>query len=595
MSQHMRTVLTNDLQKRREFKERALDKVSQALAPQKPEAQRVAIDIQIPSNFHGLSEPELYGMLRSQHLTPEQLSAVIEQLAGRSPRTDEFRFLLELPVALKEKIQPKVVVKPRTVAVQLPADFYQYRTRDQYDYLLKECSLPPGQANDVVDIIGGKAPLENINYEINFSDKTQLKNPLDIAPAPLPGLHVKLPHDFQGLKQVYQEMALTKTYGFSLTDARDILAAMHGLPLERSVSVEFEVAPMPTLEVAADYPEISVELPMNFGSFRPQEQYSYLKTVLKLNGDQANDVIATVKGNKPLYTKVNLSLLPYEAQDPSREPSPTVSLPVIEVTLPHNFKALKRVYQEMLLTRTYGFSLSDALDVLAAIQPGSVLKRKVKVQFEAPPAPKRVPTPEYPELTVELPETFGDLRSKEQYLYLKTQLNLTSAEANDVLAAFNGSLPLHTKVTVTKSKRDNTQEFLDALLDPEPLPAIDVMLPHDFMTLKRSEQEMTLTRSYGFSLSDALDILASFQPGSVTNREVTVAFETAPPVQSALPFNFPEITAELPKAFADLRPEEQYHYAKTQLRLTDAEANDVLAAFNGQTPIYNKVTLKVEN
>lgn len=74
-------------------------------------------------------------------------------------------------------------------------------------------------------------------------------------------------------------------------------------------------------------------------------------------------------------------------------------------------------------------------------------------------------------------------------------------------------------------------------------------------------------------------------------REINLIFEN-PPVAIPSPVKeFPEIEVELPAQFASLRTSDQFLYLKNQFQLTNEQANDVLAAVSGQTPVHSKVTV----
>lgn len=291
-------VITNDKEQRKGFKERTLERVDNALSPSEPDpiVEEVdPIEVRVPSNFWELSNQELYGIIRQQQLTPEQMGLLMDQLRGRV-LTDMFKIVLQEPV-VEEPVVEETSVETPTICAELPSNFKSFRVRDQYLYLTKERTFAPEHANDIIDILQGKAPLANVEYSICFEDAV-VSEPS--VPAPL---SITLPHDFSGMKRVYQELMLTRDYGLSLKDTMDILLALEGKELNREIVLEFEEAPVVEEEVK-EFAEVVVSLPEHFSNWHPHDQFLYLKSERKFTQEQADDIIATVRGQSPRYFKV---------------------------------------------------------------------------------------------------------------------------------------------------------------------------------------------------------------------------------------------------------------------------------------------------
>lgn len=307
-------VITDDKEQRKGFKERALQRVNASLTPPEPIKSAdpfVPIDIEIPSNFWELSNVELYGIVLYQGLTSEQANRVMEQLRGREPGSREFRIVLQVPKTQESEAEaeaePEAIV-PK-ISVELPANFSSYRARDQYLYLTKEKALAPENANDIVDIVGGKSPLIDVEYVISYAEETvpvsdfTKQEVVVLAP-----VSVVLPHNFSSLSRFYKEWSLTKDFGLSRQEALDVLSVLEGKTVSRYVSIQFEDAPVIETPAEEEFPELRVSLPHNFGGWRPQDQFLYLKTERKFTYEQSNDIISAFRGQAPLYNKVIIEI-----------------------------------------------------------------------------------------------------------------------------------------------------------------------------------------------------------------------------------------------------------------------------------------------
>lgn len=581
------TRITNDEDKRREFKSRAAQKVADALVPKQITASATPIDVEVPSNFFQIPERELFGMLQ-QRLGAELAVEAVEQLMGRTPGKSQFRIILQDPVVQEIKVVSKPVRQTPVVKVDLPTDFAEYRKKEQYAYLTKERAMAPEQANDIIDILEGRDAIGHAVYELSYSEAVQFPNPIDAVKAPPAPITVTLAYDFPYRNRASQEMTLTRDYGLSLVEARDVLKAMDSQPVDRVVNLTIQPPPVVAPKPIAELPEIEVELPHNFAGFRPQDQYMYLKMQQKLTEDQANDVLSVFRGGTPFYNKVTIKTdVEKDYQNPLATRVEEILDP-ITLSLPYNFASIKRAYQEMALTKEYGLSLSEAKDVVSVINNQPV-NREVNITFEAAPVAAAIVEKDFPELKVEIPSSFATLADAQRYVYLTIDLKLTADQANDVISTFNGRTPLYYKV------------FIDEVADPAPpvLPKkvevpvapINLILSHDFVGMKKVYQEIALTKDYGLSLADARDVIATLNQVPV-QREINLTFETAPTMVPVVQDEFPEIVIELPEVFGSLVEAQRYAYLVKNAQLTARQANDVLAAYNGNSPLYSKVIIK---
>lgn len=581
----MSTRITNEENKRREFKEKVAQKVAKSLTPKPIVASAAPIDVEVPSNFFQIPEIELFGYIR-QTLPSDQTIEVIEQLMGRAPRTDQFRIILKTPEVKAVEPKQKIVKEIPTVKVDLPVDFSTYRKKEQFSYLTRERVLTTEQANDIIDIIDGKDPIGFSVYEISYSESVKFPNPLDEPKTKAAPISITLPHDFAKRTRTVQEYDLVKSFNMSLADARDVLAVLNGQSIDREVTIVVEKAPEVKVAPVAQIPEIEVELPYNFATLRPQDQFMFLKTRKRLTEDQANDVLTVFKGGTPLYNKVTIKDSPDRPQDYLVEKTEEVLTP-IEITLPHNFRAMKRATQEMLLTKGYELSLSEARDVISTVNLIPV-KRSVSFTIEEPPATVVAPEKEFPKLAVEVPAFFANLDDSQKYVYLTIEQKLTTNEANDVISVFNGKTPLYYAVTVDEVANPTMPvipEKVEVALEP-----VKVLLPHNFNALKRASQEVVLTTLCGLSLVEAKDVLLAIDQ-KPTKRVVEFSYEEAPVVET-VEKAFPEIEVELPETFGSLVESQKYAYLTVNAKLTPQQASDVLAVYSGKSPVYNKVIIK---
>ena len=581
----MSTRITNDENKRREFKEQVANKVAKSLTPKPVVASAAPIDVEVPSNFFQIPEIELFGYIR-QTLPSDQTIEVIEQLMGRAPRTDQFRIILRSPEVKAEEPKQKIVKEIPVVKVDLPADFSTYRKKEQFSYLTRERALSTEQANDIIDIIDGKDPIGFSVYEISYSESVKFPNPLDAVKPKAAPISVTLPHDFVSRTRTVQEYDLVKTFKMSLADARDVLAVFNGKQIDREVTIVMEKAPEVKAAPVAQLPVIEVALPYNFATLRPQDQFMFLKTRKRLTEDQANDVLITFKGGTPLYSEVRILDDEARPQDYVIERTEEVLTP-IEITLPHNFKVMKRATQEMLLTKGYELSLSEARDVISAVE-AKATKRVVEFTIEKAPAVAEAPEKVFPKLAVEVPAFFATLDESSKYAYLTVEQKLTANQANDVISVSKGKTPLYFEVTVDEVANPaipGLPEKVEVALNP-----VSVVLPHNFKRLKRASQEVVLTTVCKLSLAEAKDVLLALD-GEPTKREVEFSYEEAP-VAKVVEREFPEIVIELPETFGNLVESQKYAYLTTNAKLTAQQAGDVLAVYNGKAPAYSKVIIK---
>lgn len=306
---NMSTVITNDGDKRKGFKEQTLQRIQAAAETPVEEAVAVdTIEVEVPSNFSSLSDVELFGVLKHQELTPEQASSVIEQLRGRIPGTKEFRVVLQAPVAVQPKPQ---VVRERVypeLNVEVPEKFSELRIRDQFYYLINSSHLTIEEANDVMVAVRGGSPLK---HKVTITEKPKVK--FGSVEVSVPKLEVTLPLNFEEDSETFQRNYLRTTLRLTQKQTNDVILAIKG-QVPRYFQVIFSTAEVkPVVEQTVtepepvDFPELAVTLPKDFGSLRPQDQYLFLKTELKLTGDQANDVIFAFKEQAPLKYKVILN------------------------------------------------------------------------------------------------------------------------------------------------------------------------------------------------------------------------------------------------------------------------------------------------
>lgn len=167
----MSKIITHDQETRQDHKQSAMERVNKALSA-KPEVVVSEVrEVEVPSNFWSLSDPQLYGILKYQQLTPEETTDVIEQLRGRNS-DQRFKLVLQAPtVELTVQNEESLSLEIPVVSVTLPEGFKGYKIKDQYLYLTKELALTPDKANDIVDILLGRSPLnKNVDYQIEFSE-----------------------------------------------------------------------------------------------------------------------------------------------------------------------------------------------------------------------------------------------------------------------------------------------------------------------------------------------------------------------------------------------------------------------------------------
>lgn len=307
----MSTVITNDEGERKEFKEKALQKVQALEASAVPaDVEVVPVDVEVPSNFHALSDAELYGALKTQQLTPEQAGALVEQLRGRATGSREFRVILQAPVEQAATVDP-VVKTPEypKLDVAVPQGFKDLRIKDQFYYLINNQKLTIQAANDVMVAINGGTPLL---FQVCLSEIAEAE--IESVPFSAPELEVTLPAEFEDFDENYQISFLRTELRLSQKQAKDVVRAINGKPPEHfQITFKFDPyveASRPEELVVNTEPEefqtIEVELPEDFGSLRPQDQYLYLKGDMKFTADQANDIIFAFNNQTPLKYKVVL-------------------------------------------------------------------------------------------------------------------------------------------------------------------------------------------------------------------------------------------------------------------------------------------------
>lgn len=164
------TVITNDQRSRQEFKDRLREKLTSLETSSVDEGlnELVILTVKVPINFSSLTADHLYRTVQElNNLTPEQTTELCEVLQGRESKTD---FSIYLESLIEQRVVEEDLPEIKRIQVALPHYFKSLKVFDQYLVLTKELSLAPDEANDVIDILRGKAPLTTNTFDISIEE-----------------------------------------------------------------------------------------------------------------------------------------------------------------------------------------------------------------------------------------------------------------------------------------------------------------------------------------------------------------------------------------------------------------------------------------
>lgn len=95
------------------------------------------------------------------------------------------------------------------------------------------------------------------------------------------------------------------------------------------------------------------------------------------------------------------------------------------------------------------FVLSQVLSKLSPVSASANLIPSPIRKVDSPQTPLKEKI--LPVLSVRIPDGFEKMKERDQFVYLKTELQLTIEQANDVLFAMKGQSPLYNKVIMERT------------------------------------------------------------------------------------------------------------------------------------------------
>lgn len=318
--------------------------------------------------------------------------------------TDDQKTRLEFKSKIAKKVEqalapkePEVSPEIEPTMVIVPANFHTVSKVTLYGILTHERGLSPEDANEVIEILGGKKSkaftliLEGIAEEEPVQEEPQLE---------IKQLAVELPYNFKSLNVSQKFLWLSKEshLGLSFEEANDIIDLLDGKPTLSNTEfhITFSDPPLPLPDPVPPFPDPEPHPPEPIDPF---------------------------PGPGPEPVK-----LPDEHESMSEEE--------LFNTLTHNPEFT--CSSEMAIQAIeYYFGRSDKVVSLQTLSGELVEPRKVEESTIETPKPKP-----YTRITVEVPEGFSDLRVGQQYIFLTRTLQLSPEFANDVIALLGGKSPL---------------------------------------------------------------------------------------------------------------------------------------------------------
>lgn len=527
------------MDKRLEFKDSVAAKIAAKLAQQPEKAPAITpLPVKVPLNFHSLPDTELYGILTtSQNITPDQGSDLVEHLRGRYS-TGVYTVILtgaysptpeKTPTTEKIESEPE----PRKVSVTLPWNFELLSTSGKFLWLTKEASLPFDEANDIIDMLDNRPTYSGTVFELSFDTPPAIEQKREPVRVEAPKqqqqpvlkdenrIEVSIPIglDFRSLSSGEQYWFLVTEFGLSYDEANEIVGIYRNLlqpsdRIHREGGSQFvvyrnnEEKTEPTRR-GDDIPT-GIRLPHEFRLLTPSQQFAFLQVERMLSPDRAHEVLALLDGKGtadlglkyriefaepapvgenpiPEYVTRNSNVaanIRKQAEKSVRAPkakpefvAPTPApLPVVDITLPFEFKALTPGLQHSYLQSAKKLLPQEASDVLAALEGKEAHSIQFNVSFSAPVShqdnpveaylrekaeaaaareakraarqPKTKPTPstytqptkgvEVPVFSVTLPNWFSDARPVDQFVYLTRTRLMVPEDASDLIAHLSG-------------------------------------------------------------------------------------------------------------------------------------------------------------
>ena len=255
--------------------------------------ERPIVKVSLPEAFVTWRTVDQYQFLTvSRHLIPEHANDIIATMTGKlhnssteyviewtdelpeANKRAEFKQQLQTKVEVASvepvAITPEVIVVPgvkrwtedvitkreavkRKVDVDLPLDFNSWTSSGQYVFLTRTKQLTFTEANDILDILGGKSLYGNVEYNITWNG-----------------------------------------------------SPIAGTPNSQRVITEWVEE---TVMVESALKKIEVTLPAIFNNWASSGKFGYLTRTRQLTFDQANDVLAILDGKTPQNNKVKYEIV----------------------------------------------------------------------------------------------------------------------------------------------------------------------------------------------------------------------------------------------------------------------------------------------
>lgn len=255
------------------------------------------------------------------------------------------------PAVIKNETQPKI-------PLILPNQFNSWKKLEQYQYLTGNRHLTPEDANAFLVGSADKFKLEWTEELPEANKRSEFKQQLSarvekarIEPAPPiiripvdPGIRrvieevsmvkksirkevpINLPIDFKNWTSSGQYVFLTRTKQLTFNEANDIMDILKGKSINPGTeySITWDGSPIvqtpigqreikeTTKEIVEKknvVKKVSVSLPSIFKNWASSGQFGFLTRSRQLTFDEANDVLAVLKGNQPQNNKIEYEIV----------------------------------------------------------------------------------------------------------------------------------------------------------------------------------------------------------------------------------------------------------------------------------------------
>lgn len=312
-----------------------------------------------------------------------------------------------------EHVDPEPEVVPMTVVV--PANFHSLSKVTLYGVLTHDRGLSPEDANEVIEILGGKPSKEFTLILEGFAkeEEPELESQIEIKQ-----LAVELPYNFNSLRVDQKFLWLSKesNLGLSFEEVNDIIDLLNGKPTLSNTEFHITFSDPPLPDPVPPLPNPNPD-PEPIDPFPEPDEPEPIRLPENHNEMTEQELFNALTHNTEFACSSDMAVKTLE----------------------------------------YYFGRSDDVIEMVTLAGSVVEPRKIEAIVKNP----EVKT--YKRVTVGVPSTFGSLKAGDQYMFLTRTLKLAPEFANDVMAVFKGETPLCSHEYVVKESMNH--EFSEPVIE----------------------------------------------------------------------------------------------------------------------------------